>query len=51
MNEYVFSELTVGHKESFEVIVTKEMEDSFRDITGDTNPLHQDDTFACQAGG
>lgn len=50
MNEYVFSELTVGYAESFEVIVTKEMEDSFRRITGDINPLHQDDAFACQTG-
>lgn len=50
MNEYVFSELAVGHTERFEVTVTKEMEDSFRNITGDINPLHQDDTFACQAG-
>lgn len=50
MNKYVFSELTVGHTESFEVVVTKEMEDAFRSITGDLNPLHQDDVFARQAG-
>lgn len=50
MNEYVYTELIVGHTESFEVVVTKQMEDAFRNITGDFNPLHQDDAFACQAG-
>lgn len=50
MNEYTFSELAIGHTESFKVTVTKDMEDSFRVITGDTNPLHQDDIFARQAG-
>lgn len=50
MKEYNFSELMIGHKESFEVIITKEMEDSFRAITGDVNPLHQNDEFAKQLG-
>lgn len=50
MNEYIFSELAVGHVESFEVTITKEMEDSFRNMTGDINPLHQDDEFARKIG-
>lgn len=50
MNEYIFSELTIGHQESFAVTVSKEMEDSFRTITGDINPLHQNDEFARQLG-
>ena len=50
MNEYNFSDLIIGHTERFEVIVTKEMEDCFRNITGDINPLHQDDVFACRSG-
>lgn len=50
MNEFTFSQLDVGHKEEFTVQITKEMEDAFRQITGDVNPLHQDDSFAMQAG-
>lgn len=50
MNEYAFSDLNIGHMESFEVSVTKEMENNFRTITGDINPLHQDDNFAYQMG-
>ena len=50
MNEYNFSDLIIGHTEHFGVIVTKEMEDSFRNITGDINPLHQGDVFACRSG-
>lgn len=50
MNEYEFEELMIGHTECFEVIVTKEMEDCFRRITGDINPLHQSDEFAKQIG-
>ena len=50
MNEYKFSDLIIGHAESFGVTVTKEMENNFRTITGDTNPLHQDDGFAHQLG-
>ena len=51
MNEFTFSQLDVGHKEEFTVQITKEMEDAFRQITGDVNPLHQDDAFAVQTGG
>lgn len=46
MNEYLFSELEIGHKETFTIQITQEMENSFRTITGDINPLHQDDEFA-----
>ena len=50
MNEYTFSELTVGRKETFTRRITKEMEDGFREISGDENPLHKDDDFAREAG-
>lgn len=50
MNEYRFSDLKIGQAESFEVQVTKEMEDRFREITGDINPLHRDDSFARDIG-
>ena len=50
MNEYKFSDITVGMKESFERTITEEMEDKFREISGDENPLHKDDDFAMKAG-
>lgn len=46
MNDYLYETLFVGQKEDFDVIVTKEMVDAFRHITGDINPLHYDDDFA-----
>ena len=46
MNEYTISELEVGMRASFTRKITKEMEDGFRSISGDENPLHQDDGFA-----
>lgn len=50
MNEYKYDEIQVGLKESFCVHITKEMEDSFRTITGDMNPLHIQDDFARASG-
>lgn len=48
MNEYTFDEIEVGMSASFKKLITKEMEDSFRMITGDENPLHKDDSFALE---
>lgn len=50
MNEYEFSVLKLGQTESFEVVITKDMENVFRMLTGDINPLHQDDEYAKQIG-
>ena len=50
MNEYLFKDLKTGMKESFQKNITKEMEDAFREITGDYNPLHKDDSFAKTVG-
>ncbi len=50
MNEYTFSELYIGQKESFEVKITETEEECFRNLTGDCNPLHCDDAFACEIG-
>ena len=36
---------------SFKKLITKEMEDSFRVITGDENPLHKEDDFALEISG
>ena len=50
MNEYGINALFVGMQESFQKIITEEMEQSFRQITGDINPMHQDDSFAAEVG-
>lgn len=50
MKEYKFAELLVGMRESFEREITPEMEQAFRAISGDDNPLHRDDGFARETG-
>lgn len=51
MNNYTFLEMRVGLAASFERKITKEMEDAFRNISGDENPLHKDDSFARETSG
>ena len=51
MNEYTIEEIQVGMSASFKKLITKEMEDSFRVITGDENPLHKVDDFALEISG
>ena len=50
MNNYSFDELSVGMSESFDVTITSEMLESFKGITGDVNPLHNDQDFAVSKG-
>ena len=50
MNDLSDEEIEVGHKESFSVTVTEEMMDKFLAITGDVNPLHNDEDYARSAG-
>lgn len=50
MNVYTFEDIQEGMTESFSKQITSEMEDSFRKITGDYNPLHIDDSYAKQIG-
>jgi len=50
MNEYLLSDIQVGMQESFQKEITTEMENMFRQITGDDNPLHKDDEFAKEIG-
>ena len=50
MNEYRYEDLKIGQAESFEIQVTEEMEERFRELTGDINPLHRDDSFAKDIG-
>jgi len=51
VREYCLSEIEVGLIESFEREITTEMENMFRSITGDENPLHKDDLYAAEIGG
>lgn len=46
MNEYTISEIETGMRASFQRKITKELEDAFREISKDDNPLHRDDDFA-----
>ncbi len=50
MNHYSYDEIDIGHKEAFEIDITEQMLDSFRDITGDLNPLHSDAGYAKAEG-
>lgn len=50
MNEYRMAEIETGMRASFQRQMTKEMEDAFREISGDDNLLHRDDDFARMAG-
>ena len=50
MNTYKFDDIIIGMKETFTVIITKEMLESFCKITGDINPLHTNKSFAKEQG-
>lgn len=50
MNHFQYEEISIGLKESFSVTITEEMQDSFRKITGDVNPLHADTKYAAEKG-
>ncbi len=50
MNEYTFDEIKIGQKEVFETRITADMMDAFKNISGDTNPLHCDKEFANHQG-
>ena len=46
MNEYTLAEISLGMECSFTRRITSDMEDAFRSVSGDENPLHKDDGFA-----
>lgn len=46
--ELTFDAIQVGDHASFDVVVTKELVDSFAKLSGDNNPLHMDDAYAAQ---
>lgn len=50
MNSYSYEELFVGQKEEFFVDITEKMLSEFCQMTGDINPMHNDDNFALRHG-
>ena len=46
MNCFTYDDIEVGKTEGFNVTVTEEMLRGFKEITGDTNPLHTDEDYA-----
>lgn len=50
MNEFLYDQIKIGMRESFTSPITMEMEESFRKISGDINPLHRDDAYAREIG-
>lgn len=50
MNTYMFEDCVLGLKEVFEAEVTEEKMRGFKDISGDINPLHNDEKYALAKG-
>lgn len=50
MNRYTFIDIYTGMTECFNVCITEEMLDKFKAITGDINPLHNNEEFAKDKG-
>ena len=50
MNNYLFEDLKIGQSESFTVTVTESMMQAFHELSGDDNPLHNDEAFALSQG-
>ena len=50
MNNYTFSDISVGMKEEFEVIITSDLMNKFFEITNDCNPMHHNDEYAISKG-
>lgn len=48
MNEYTMQQIEIGMKESFFKKISRDMEEKFRFISGDENPLHRDNQFAIE---
>jgi len=50
MNHYGWQELELGLKHEFKAKITEEMMQYFLAVTGDSNPLHLDSTYAEKRG-
>lgn len=51
MNEYTIDDIEIGTGAEFTKQITSKMEDQFRLITGDENPLHSSDEYAKEISG
>lgn len=50
MNHFSYDDIAVGQTAEFSREITAEMLDRFRDISGDENPLHNDEDYAKKKG-
>lgn len=50
MKEYELKDINLGMMEEFHVTITEEMQNYFREITGDVNPMHSSKEFAEEKG-
>jgi len=51
MKELKYDDIEIGYSAQFTKQITTGMEDAFRAMSGDENPIHWDDEYARQAGG
>lgn len=50
MNCFLYSQIPIGYYEEFETSITEEKQKLFCELTGDTNPLHMDSSYAASKG-
>lgn len=50
MNYFAYDELTVGQTAEFSRIISNEMMNQFRSLSGDENPLHVKENYAMDKG-
>lgn len=49
LREFTYEEMTIGQRASFKKLITKGDVEKFSGITGDSNPLHLDESYASQS--
>lgn len=50
MNHFTYDELSVGQTAEFSRIISSEMMEQFRSLSGDENPLHAEEEYAKKKG-
>ncbi|MFI3202010.1 MAG: MaoC/PaaZ C-terminal domain-containing protein [Eubacteriales bacterium] len=46
MNEYRYEDLSLGHTEHYQTTITEDLVTKFKELSGDLNPLHTNDSYA-----